>query len=1178
MTEREIFLEALDQPTPEARATFLAAACGHDPVLRASVEALLRHHRADGFLETPAMECVAQLGLPLQREASAPMVDQPGDRIGPYKLLQRIGEGGVGIVFMAEQERPVRRRVALKLLKPGMDSKAVLARFESERQALALMEHPNIARVFDAGTTSTGRPYFVMELVPGSRITDYCDEHRLPLRERLELFIQVCEAIQHAHQKGIIHRDIKPSNVLVVVQDGMPRVKVIDFGIAKALDHPLTDKTLVTEVRTVLGTPVYMSPEQADMGNADIDTRADIYSLGVLLYELLISRTPFDEKQLRIAGFDQLRCLLREQEPAAPSKRFRALPPDNQTCIARHRRTEPSRLLNLLRGDLDWIALKALDKDRARRYPTAYDLARDIRRHLDHEPVQARPPSVAYRVAKLIRRHRLVSGAAAAAAFAMLVGLGLAIWQYREKSGAYERVLRAEQEQAWLRLEAEQAWKEAETSAHAARLQAYAADMNLAQQALAAHNLGRARQLLDRHRPQGRSGAANPVRDLRGWEWRYLWQLCQSDALFTLCRLPRSVNQLEISYDGRILAIGQADGEFSLWDLRARREFIRLAPPAGGGPFAFSPTGPVIAFVTRENSDTFPPMKAGMRIRIWNYESRIEIGSISVGGSVSCLAFAEDGLRLLTGVNDTEFVIWSVQNLTPMLRIEFPYPENSGRNVLGSRTVVTPDLSLAAQALKGGYVRVLDLRAGRELWSNPVAEEHVTALALTPDGRWLATAGGFVESEVRLWEAQTGRSVGRLEGHRTYVRALRFWPHGRKLASASADQTIHLWDLTSLSAGVAARSAGTSDSPSVGLMPEDHSAHIPVIQPSSMLRGHRLEVWSLVLVPDQTTLISGAKDGEVCVWDTAVGRSPSTHHVLPVKVQSWSFTTNGSAILTLDEKGRVTRWFGPRFQANELVLDTGVNRPLRACFSPDARWLALLGAQGSLQIWSLRDKTSRTMGTESGSQWPVGFVAGGNQLITYEPREGIYRTWDCNTLEASSAWQGARLSRLGQFPVFTDGIWLVTMEAENSVCMRNVDTGTEEMIPTPLPEITALTVSPDARWLAMVSLQGSGVLWDRRERVHSAVFHGFLQGAHSVAFSPDGRRVVIGSNGNEAVKLWDAESLQELLTLAGSGSIFVSTAFSPDGNVLAACNMRGELHIWEAPSFEEITRTEQGHF
>ncbi len=496
--EEAVFEAALQLPADQ-RAAYLDQTCVGDTDLRRRVEALLgAFERAGGFLNQPATpERTVRI--------SPPPTEKPGDRIGRYKLLQQIGEGGCGVVYMAEQEEPVRRRVALKVIKLGMDTKQVIARFEAERQALALMDHPNIARILDAGVTgapvaagslpavelgfqpggqgldslgreaksetfhdsqvnpggqmppstageapattlSAGRPYFVMELVRGVKITEFCDEQQLPMRQRLELFIQVCSAVQHAHQKGIIHRDLKPSNILVTVNDGKAVPKVIDFGIAKATTgQPLTDKTLFTAFEQFLGTPTYMSPEQAVMTSVDIDTRSDIYSLGVLLYELLTGKTPFDSKELLQIGLIEMRRTICEKEPARPSTRLSTMVEAELTTTAKRRHIEPPKLIHLVRGDLDWIVMKCLEKDRARRYETANGLAADLRRQLANEPVVARPPSATYRFRKLVRRNQLAFTAAGAVLTALVIGLGVSLWQSIEKSRAYRRAVASEQ-------------------------------------------------------------------------------------------------------------------------------------------------------------------------------------------------------------------------------------------------------------------------------------------------------------------------------------------------------------------------------------------------------------------------------------------------------------------------------------------------------------------------------------------------------------------------------------------------------------------------------------------------------------------------------------------------------------------------------------------------------------
>jgi tetratricopeptide (TPR) repeat protein len=422
---RAVFAEVYRRPR-EQRPRYLEEACGDDAVLRTEVESLLAAYEAAGdFLETPPIGPGAAL-------VETPIAEGPGTVIGRYKLLEKIGEGGMAVVYMAEQTEPIRRKVALKIIKLGMDTRQVIARFEAERQALAMMDHPHIAKVHDAGATETGRPYFVMELVQGVSITEYCDRNSLGTKDRLHLFLQVCQAVQHAHTKGIIHRDLKPSNVMVTHHDGRPVPKVIDFGIAKATDQKLTEKTLFTRYAHIIGTPAYMSPEQAELSDLDIDTRSDIYSLGVLLYELLTGTTPFSEEELRKAGYIEMQRVIREQEPVKPSTKLSTIG-EILTDIAKRRNSTPDLLRRAIRGDLDWIVMKSLEKDRTRRYETASGFAEDIQRHLEHEPVRARGPGTTYRLCKFLRRHRVhvvaaLSVALAAGAAAVL----LPLW-YRDR-------------------------------------------------------------------------------------------------------------------------------------------------------------------------------------------------------------------------------------------------------------------------------------------------------------------------------------------------------------------------------------------------------------------------------------------------------------------------------------------------------------------------------------------------------------------------------------------------------------------------------------------------------------------------------------------------------------------------------------------------------------------------
>ena len=549
---REIFFEAIEKDSPEAVRECIDIACREDQELRLQVERLMHSHQKAGeFLG----------GVPSTESTSIlpPITEKPGDRVGPYRLLQQIGEGGFGVVYMAEQTAPVRRKVALKIIKPGMDTKEVVARFEAERQALALMDHPNIAKVLDAGSTDSGRPYFVMELVRGIPITDYCGQEKIAVNERLDLFIKICQAIQHAHQKGLIHRDIKPSNIMVTMHDGVPVPKVIDFGIAKATQQELTEKTLFTQFHQFIGTPAYMSPEQAELSGLDIDTRSDVYSLGVLLYELLTGATPFDAKELLQSGLDEMRRIIREREPVRPSTRLSQTVSNASPCDAQ----DVARLPRRIESDLDWIVMKCLEKDRTRRYETANGLAMDLRRFLTQEPIVARPPSTLYRIKQAWRRNRVICSAGAIVAASLVLGIVASSVAMHRAGIEEEKAVQAQKAEQERATEAEEARRQADASAHetlraletarvqelAARRHAYAGDINVAKQAVDSRDFGHAMDLLDRNRP------VEGQEDLRGWEWRYLWQFCRSDAVGELYQAKTPVVALDVSPSGKQVAV-----------------------------------------------------------------------------------------------------------------------------------------------------------------------------------------------------------------------------------------------------------------------------------------------------------------------------------------------------------------------------------------------------------------------------------------------------------------------------------------------------------------------------------------------------------------------------------------------------------------------------------------------
>ena len=711
-----VFHAVMDLDSPVEREHYLAEVCAGDADLRREVDALLKSaESADAAFQAGQEACRCPEVVP-----AAILTEKPGDRIGRYKLLEKIGEGGMGVVYMAEQEQPVRRKVALKIIKLGMDTKQVAARFEAERQALAMMDHPNIAKVLDGGATDTGRPYFVMELVQGRPINEFCDNANLSVEERLTLFIQVCQAIQSAHQKGIIHRDIKPSNVLVTLHDVVPVPKVIDFGIAKATNQKLTEKTLFTNFASMIGTPAYMSPEQAEMSGLDIDTRTDIYALGVLLYALLTGTTPFPEKRLRSLGYGEMQRVIREEEPERPSTRLTRLlggmpsspSEDPISGTLRTASLPANKLIAVLRGDLDWIVVKCLEKDRNRRYETASGLASDVQRHLSNEPVIARPPSAAYRLQKFMRRNKPAFITGACIISLLVFGIAISTWQA-------VRATRAEREQSRLRIVEQQLRANVQSQILIARQRAYASELNQAQQALAVNNLGRAQKLLSLQQP------LNGERDLRGWEWRYLWQQCQSDASFQLCKKTSSIESLAVSHDGKWIAIGeQENGNLWLWDVATRREIRRL--PAGKGEVrvAFSPQRLLLAHTFETGVWNSKSNESG--VRLWDGETQQTVATMPLTGPCG-LAFSSDGKALAASSADPDNQITIFRVADGKILSAYSAPQLAGEASAGTSFAMAGDLSMSATGSAQSKVHVMDAATGKERWSRIASEAFVTA-------------------------------------------------------------------------------------------------------------------------------------------------------------------------------------------------------------------------------------------------------------------------------------------------------------------------------------------------------------------------------------------------------------------------------------------------------------------
>ncbi len=692
------------------------------------------------------LRCLLEFGLkPNAPDARAGSLEaeEETDPFPGYQILEQIGEGGCGVVYRALQIEPLRREVAIKVIKLGLDTRSVINRFEAERQTLALMDHPNIARVFDAGITGNGRPFFVMELVKGERITGYCDRKKLSVRQRLELFVQVCQAVQHAHQKGIIHRDLKPSNLLVFEQDGQAVPKVIDFGVAKAMTRQrLANQTIYTAFDQFVGTPAYMSPEQAGLTGEDIDSRSDIYSLGVLLYELLTGRPPFEPERLRQAALDEICHIIREEEPPLPSARLTTLTRPELTETAQFRMRPAARLVHELRGDLDWLVMKALEKDRARRYDSATAMAADIQRHLQDEPVAARPPSALYRFQKMARRNKLAFGAALIVAAALVAGLMASTWMYFREKQARER----------------------------AEVRAYLSDMGLAARmaAMRVGGLEGAVRLLEFWRPH--------QRDLRGWEWFYLNGLCHHDAL-TIRADTNKLWSVAWSPDGRYLATGGTEGAVKIWDAVSGQALASLPGHASNVlSVLWSPDGRWLASAGQDAT-----------VKVWNWQKRSALTLAGHREAVDCLAWSPDATRLASGSLDGTVRIWDPVSGATLRTFQ------AGHGVLALSWAQDGKRLLCGG--NGSLLKNWDVASGAELWSLPAHYEgDPMTVAWSPDGTQLATGGR--DNSVSFRDAATGTNLVSFFDNHNVVLSVAWNPAGTRLASATmGDGRIALRDL-----------------------------------------------------------------------------------------------------------------------------------------------------------------------------------------------------------------------------------------------------------------------------------------------------------------------------------------------------------------------------------------------
>ncbi len=1126
---RELFIEACDLSAAEQN-EFIDQKCVDDPELRAELQRLLRSDGAtNGILADDDMS--AKLQIPL---------DLVGQTIDKYKLLQAIGEGGFGIVYMAQQVRPVQRKVALKVIKPGMDTRDALARFEAERQALALMEHPNISRVLDAGSTESGHPFFVMELVKGVPITEYCEKQHVPVRQRLTLFRTVCQAVQHAHSKGIIHRDLKPSNVMITLHDTVPVPKIIDFGISKALNQQLTEKTLFTRYGQMLGTPMYMSPEQAELSGLDIDIRSDVYSLGVLMYELLTGTPPFSAERLQTAAYAELIRIISEEDPPTPSSRLSSLSTSKKLSDGQCK-VDYRQLSLQVRGDLDRIVMKALEKDRRRRYDTVNDLARDVQRYMNDEPVTAGSPTIAYRFRKFVRRNRaLVTGVSAVLA-ALLLGLIVSTIGFVNAIAANTRAESALLDEQEQRSRAEKEETKAKAALDREREQRERVENSLyfhrisrAQREQSVSNLETAAMILD-----------ECPDNLRGWEWNYLTNVSRANVL-TLKGMSLPEISTVFSPDGKYIAAGCAKwldrncvGEVIVWNAQTGDVISQMEPQKGGvSELAFSPDGKRIAtsngngggvavwdvatgsqvfahasgsFNAIQYSPTEPVIAAaGADGIVRLFDSKTGTLKKNLRGhtsSIHGLGFSPDGRMLASTCHSGELIVWDA--ISGIVITEF---EKSGNR----HARFSPDGKLLVTCgYKGIYGGIFVYKIGETI--SQIADHRtnfgvVTRIEFSPDSQTIVLNGHG--GALRIWEPVSGHEVLATPAHRQRVDHASFSPDGRQVVSSGSDLLVKSFPVSPMpnisrldssfvdgfafhpNGDVAVGGGFNVSSPSRGeqsvtVMRIDENSQPAMVQ---KFLGAKQWITSVDYNSDGSLLAAVGSEGRVCIWDSESVEIPADKPLVIEKTRLDIRAHSGAA--------------------NSVA------------FGPTGTRLVSGGSDGKLSIVDVENGTvERQFGNHQSSINCVDFHPQLNVVVSASADKTL-KVWD--------AASGTELQRLLD---------------HNS-------------------EATQIMFSPDGQICASGDATGNVILWLVDSNGGPEIFskiktiHCHNDRITGISFSPDQSRLAtIGNDGTAGV--WDLATYQEAIRLSplGQNSEFYSVAFSPDGNQLLGG--RGDkLTIW----------------
>jgi WD40 repeat protein len=1014
-----------------------------------------------------------------------------------------------------------------------MDSGSVLARFEAERQALAMMDHPNIARVFDGGMTDEGRPYFAMEYVKGLPLTEYCDQAKLSVQQRLKLFLPICKAVQHAHQKGIIHRDLKPNNILICLYDGKPVPKVIDFGLAKAMHQPLTEKTLYTAHGMMVGTPLYMSPEQAESNNLDVDTRTDVYSLGVILYELLTGGTPLEKAQLKQAAVTEILRLIKEVDPPKPSSRLSgsaSLP-----SVAAQRSIDPAHLTRSITGDLDWVVMKALEKERSRRYETANGLAADIERHLRDEPVNASPPSTKYRMQKFIKRNKRGVLAASLVLFVLLMGMAGTTWGLfearrleriaRSETVEKERARAAEAVQVKQRdaalIEKDAALKRADGEAARVRKEQQRAEqlLYIARIRLAHGHWEQAEMF------QARRQLESTLPSLRGWEYGYLKGLFDRGQT-TLRGHTGRVDSVAFSPNGKRIVSGSWDNTIKVWDAVSGKE----------------------VFTLRGHTD-----------------------------KVRCVAYRPDGRRIISGSSDNTIKVWNAETGKEILALP-------GHTDGITSLAYSPDSRRFVSGSNDGTIKVWDAESGKEIFTWQAHSKVVQCVAFSPDGRRIASGGygpnadGIVRSQIKLWDAESGDVIANSETY--YVNSLAFSPDGQRIVSrGELNKTIKVWSARTVRELLTLRGhtdnvwsvAFSPDSERIVSGSRDRTVRVWSTKSGReifTLRGHSSHVRSVSFSPDGLRIVSGSGDETVKVWDVKNGQETLSLKGTTSNIHCVAYSPDGLRIVSGSQNDTVKVWDCE--SGREILTLQGHTKDVKSvAFNPDGTRIVSGSQDNTIKVWdantgeellTLRGHTENKWGV-----WSVAYSPDGQRIVS---AGGTVRVWDAKTGKEILTLPGNTDGAMWSVAYRPDGRRIVSGGDETNSTIKVWDAETGEELLTlrgHVKEVNSVAYSPDGRRFVSGSWDNTIKVWDAESGKEIFTLRGHTDSVNSVTYSPDGRRIVSASRDN-TIKVWDAESGEELLTLRGYTSHVHSVAFSPDGQrvVSGGRGEKGHIKVWDA--------------